>query len=83
MAVEVKMPQWAMTITEGTVTEWAKKPGDIILRDDVLCTIEAAKAIDELRSTVDGTLLKICVEEGETVPVFTTICLIGESGEVH
>jgi len=76
---EIKMPQWGMDITEGTVTEWLKKAGDTVEKDEALCEIEEAKASDTLNSPVRGTVAEICVEAGNSAPVFTTICTINES----
>jgi len=76
---EIKMPQWGMDITEGTITKWLKKPGDAVEKGEAVCEIEEAKASDTLASPVKGTVAKICVEEGNTAPVFTTICTIEES----
>ncbi len=81
MATEVKLPQWAMTLGEGTVVEWKKQVGDFVQEGDPLCEIEESKVSQVLSSPVTGTLLEICVDEEETVPVLTTICVIGEAGE--
>ena len=81
MATEIKMPQWAMTLSEGAVTEWLKKPGDTVRIGDALCIIEEAKTVGELSSTADGVLLKTCVDIDDIVPVLTTICWIGHPGE--
>jgi len=72
------MPQWAMTLTEGTLVRWLKAPGDQIAKDEGLCEIEEAKVVDTLESPVSGTVVSLLVEEGETVPVQTPICIIDE-----
>lgn len=81
MAVEIKLPQWAMTLTEGTILEWKKKVGDYVAVGDALCQVEENKATMDLESPAEGVLLKICVAEGETVPVLTVICILGNEGE--
>ena len=81
MATEVKLPQWAMLLTDGMVARWNVNVGDQVKAGDVLCDAEAEKVSESIESPVDGTILKICVEEGVTIPVLTTICIIGEPGE--
>ena len=81
MATEIKLPQWAMTLSEGTITEWKKNEGDAVAKGEVLCIVEEAKATGELKSSKDGYVLKICVQEGDTVPVLSTICIVGQPGE--
>ena len=76
---EIKMPQWGMTLTEGTIMKWLKQPGDKVEKGEALCEVEEAKVTDVVESSAQGVLAKICVEEGNTVPVLTTICIIEES----
>ena len=78
MAVEVKMPQWGMTLTEGTVMKWLKQPGDKVAKGEALCEVEEAKVTDVVESPAEGTVTEICVGEGDTVEVLTTICIIEE-----
>ena len=81
MATEVKLPQWAMLLLDGIVTKWNVKVGDLVKAGDALCDAEEAKVSATIESPVDGVVLKICVEEGVTIPVLTTICIIGNPGE--
>ena len=81
MAIEIKLPQWGMTLSEGTILEWKKDVGDRVQEGDELCEVEAAKVTECVCSHADGILLKKLAEEGETIPVLTVICLIGEPGE--
>ena len=76
MATEIKMPQWGMTLTEGTVMKWHKTVGDTVSKGETLCDVEEAKVTDVVEAPADGVLTEICVEEGTTVPVMTTICII-------
>ena len=81
MATEIKLPQWAMTLGEGTIVKWIKNVGDLVKEGDPLCTVEEAKVTQDLESPAGGIMLEILVNEGETVPVLTVICIIGEEGE--
>lgn len=81
MAVEVKLPQFSMSMTEGTIEEWKKSVGDDVEKGEALCSVGASKMETDLESPVSGKLLKICVEEGDTVSALTVVCIIGEEGE--
>ena len=81
MAREIKLPQMAMLCNDGEVTSWKVKVGDQVKVGDVLCEAEEEKVTDSILSPINGTVLKICVEEGVNVPVLTTLCIIGEPGE--
>ena len=81
MAHSVTVPQFGQTVEEATVVRWNKKVGDAVVKGDVLFEIETDKAVLEVESFFEGTLLKILVGEGETVPVQTIACFIGKAGE--
>ena len=82
MATEVRLPQWSMGMDEGQVVMWHKQVGDVVAIDEPLVEIEAEKTSDDVLAPVAGTILKILVPDGETVPVLTVLALIGEPGEV-
>jgi len=75
------MPKLGQTVEESTLVRWFKSEGDVVAKGDVLFEIETDKAVLEVESFFEGTLLKILVAEGETVPVLSTVGLIGEIGE--
>jgi 2-oxoglutarate dehydrogenase E2 component (dihydrolipoamide succinyltransferase) len=68
------------SITEGTLTKWLKKPGDMVVRDEPLFEISTDKVDAEIPSPASGTLGAIKVEEGATVTVGTVVCAINEAG---
>jgi 2-oxoisovalerate dehydrogenase E2 component (dihydrolipoyl transacylase) len=78
--VVVKMPQLGESVTEGTITQWFKQPGDPVAFDEPLCEIETEKVTAELPSLFEGTMGKILVPQGETVDVDTPLCEIIEAG---
>jgi len=81
MAQAVTIPQFGQTVEECTIVEWHKKEGDMVAQGDVLFEIETDKAVLEVESFFEGTLLKIIVPAGETVPVQTVVGFVGEPGE--
>lgn len=81
MAEIIRMPLLSDTMTEGVIVEWHKKVGDSVKADEPIADVETDKATMEVIPYVDGTLLYIGVEVGESVPVSSIIAVIGEKGE--
>jgi pyruvate dehydrogenase E2 component (dihydrolipoamide acetyltransferase) len=82
MATEIRLPQFSMGMTEGTVAHWIKKVGETVTKDEPLVEIETSKVTTEVTSESSGVLLQILVSEGETVPVRTVLCLVGSPNEL-
>ena len=76
---EIAMPKMGDGMEEGTITAWIKHEGDFVKEGDVIAEVETDKANVEITSYETGSLSKIVVKEGETVPVGTTIAIIGEA----
>ncbi len=81
MATKIIMPQGGQDITEGTVVSWLKSEGDRVEKGETVCEVETEKAVFEVESPMDGVLLKIVAQEGEKVPIFSIIGIVGEPGE--
>lgn len=73
---EIKMPKLGESITEGTIVSWSVKVGDKVKEDDVLFEVTTAKVSAEVPSPVAGKVLEILHQEGDTVPVGTTVAKI-------
>ncbi len=67
MIVEVNVPVFAESITEGTLLKWYKKVGDSVARDETLVYIETDKVVLEVPAPQAGVLVEIVVQDGETV----------------
>jgi 2-oxoglutarate dehydrogenase E2 component (dihydrolipoamide succinyltransferase) len=76
----ISMPQLGETIIEGTILKWLKREGETIERDEPLFEISTDKVDTEVPSPVTGTVSKILVEEGQTVPVGTDLAEISDDG---
>jgi pyruvate dehydrogenase E2 component (dihydrolipoamide acetyltransferase) len=63
------MPDIGEGIHEGEIVKWFVKPGDKIAEDDVLCEIQNDKAVVEIPSPVEGTVLEVLVGEGTVATV--------------
>ena len=67
MIVEVNVPVFAESITEGTLLKWYKKVGESVARDETLVDIETDKVVLEVPAPQAGVLVEIIVQDGETV----------------
>ncbi|NLP31637.1 Dihydrolipoyllysine-residue succinyltransferase component of 2-oxoglutarate dehydrogenase complex [Oligella ureolytica] len=65
--VEVKVPQFSESVSEGTLMEWNKQVGEAVSQDETLIEIETDKVIMEVPSPADGVLVEIIVEGGSDV----------------
>jgi len=81
MASRVIMPKLTDSMEEGVVVKWRKAEGERVESGDVLAEIETDKAVMDLEAFASGTLLKILVPEGTTVPSGTLIGVIGDPDE--
>ena len=75
---EITMPQLGETVTEGTITRWAKKVGDSVAEDEILFEVSTDKVDSEVPSPVSGVITEIKVNEGETVPVGAVLAVVGD-----
>ncbi len=73
------MPALGESVTEGTVTRWLKKEGDVIAVDEPLLEVSTDKVDTEIPSPVAGVLQKIVVAVDSTVPVGAELAVIAES----
>ena len=76
----ITMPRLSDTMTDGTVSTWLKKVGDVVAEGDILAEIETDKATMEFECFYEGTILYIGVQEGETAPVDSLLTIIGPAG---
>lgn len=77
---EVRMPKMGDGMEEGTILRWLKQEGEQVTVNEPIAEIETDKANVEMPAEDAGTLTKIVVKEGETVPVGAVIGYIGEVG---
>lgn len=76
MAVTVTMPQLGESVTEGTIQQWLKQPGDPVERYESIAEVNTDKVNAEIPSPVAGTMGEHLVGEGAVVPVGQPICRI-------
>jgi 2-oxoglutarate dehydrogenase E2 component (dihydrolipoamide succinyltransferase) len=78
--VDVVMPQMGVSVSEGTITKWAKSEGEAIEADETLLEISTDKVDTEVPSPASGVVQQIIVQEGETVAVGTKLAVIAPEG---
>lgn len=78
MSNEIRVPALGESITEATIAQWYKKPGDAVSVDEPLCELETDKVTIEVPTHVAGVLSEIIAKEGETVEVGALLASIGE-----
>jgi 2-oxoglutarate dehydrogenase E2 component (dihydrolipoamide succinyltransferase) len=78
MATDVQVPALGESITEGTLAQWLKKPGEAVKADEPIASLETDKVSVEVPSPVAGVLTEQLVEEGDNVAVGAVIARIDE-----
>lgn len=81
MPNEITMPRLSDTMQQGTIVKWHIKEGQKIKSGDTIADIETDKATMELQSYDDGTVARLAVGEGQTIPVGTVIVVLAGAGE--
>ena len=81
MATPIIMPKFGQMTEESAIVEWLKKEGDTVAKGDILFTVETDKSVMDVESFEAGTLLKIAVKPGVSVPVQSTVGFLGKPGE--
>ncbi|WP_436853854.1 dihydrolipoyllysine-residue succinyltransferase [Staphylococcus caeli] len=75
---EVKVPELAESITEGTIAEWLKQVGDSVDKGEAIVELETDKVNVEVVSEEAGVLQELLANEGDTVEVGQSIAVVGE-----
>src|SRR6201991_151817 len=80
MATDVQVPTLGESITEGTLAQWLKKPGEAVAADEAIAELETDKVSVEVPSPIAGVMSEQVVKQGETVAVGAVIARIDEGG---
>ena len=81
MATKIPVPRLGQSEETVTIQSWKVKEGDVIKKGDVLFDVETDKAVLDVESQFEGTVLKILVPAGKEVPVLCTGLIVGNPGE--
>lgn len=77
MSNEIRVPELGESITEATIAQWYKKPGDAVAVDEPLCELETDKVTIEVPAQSAGVLSEVMVAEGDTVEVGALLGKLG------
>jgi pyruvate dehydrogenase E2 component (dihydrolipoamide acetyltransferase) len=77
---DVTLPSLGESVTEGIITQWFKKVGDLVARDEPLFEVSTDKVDSEMPSPAAGVLVQILAEEGDTVETGSRVAVIDEAG---
>ena len=80
MAVEIVVPVLGESVTEATVAQWLKKPGEAVAVDEPLVELETDKVTLEVPAPANGTIAAISVDAGATVEVGAVLGMM-EAGD--
>ncbi|NLP52379.1 2-oxoglutarate dehydrogenase complex dihydrolipoyllysine-residue succinyltransferase [Bacillus sp. RO1] len=78
--IEIKVPELAESITEGTIAEWTVKTGDAIEKGETIAELETDKVNVEIKSDFSGVIQELLAEPGDNVVVGQVIAKLGEEG---
>jgi len=76
---DVTLPSLGESVTEGIITQWFKKVGDTVARDEPLFEVSTDKVDSEMPSPAGGVLTQILAEEGDTVETGSRVAVIDET----
>src|SRR3982750_2033299 len=79
MATDVQVPALGESITEGTLAQWLKKPGEAVAQDEPIASLETDKVSVEVPSPGAGVLTEQLVQEGDNVAVGAVIARIDQA----
>ena len=78
MATEVKVPTLGESVTEATVGQWLKKPGEAVKADEPIVSLETDKVAVDVPAPAAGTMGDIVAKEGDTVEVGALLAYVNE-----
>ncbi len=78
MATEIKVPTLGESVTEATIGQWFKQPGDAVSADEPLVELETDKVTIEVPAPSAGTMGEQLVAEGDTVEVGALLAMLNE-----
>ncbi|MBI4755950.1 MAG: 2-oxo acid dehydrogenase subunit E2 [Betaproteobacteria bacterium] len=79
--LELRLPSLGADMDEGKLLEWKVRPGEHVVRGQVMCVVDTAKAAVDVEIWQDGTVAELRVQPGETVPVGTILATLLAPGE--
>ena len=81
--IEVKVPEFSESISEGVLLDWQKAPGDGVASGETIVSVETDKIVLEVPSPAAGALVKIHKQAGATVVSGELLAVIDETAKVE
>ncbi len=76
MKIKLKLIRVGMNMSEATIVEWHKQPGEAFQEGDALYAIETEKVTQDVQATGAGTMLEIIVPAGSDAQVGDAVCVV-------
>ena len=76
MKVNLKLARVGMNMSEATITKWHVEEGASFKEGDVIYEYETEKVTNEIEATANGTMVEICVAEGDEAEVGEVVCIV-------
>ena len=81
MADEIRVPTMGESVTEATIGQWLKQPGESVSADEPLVELETDKVAQEVMAPSDGVLVEIVAQEGDVVEVGALLAMLDANAE--
>ena len=81
--IEIRLPKMGESVTEATITNWLKNPGDTVSLDEPLVEVATDKVDNELPSEAAGVLVKQLFKKDEVAQVGDVIAIISTDGDAQ
>ncbi|WP_453992822.1 2-oxoglutarate dehydrogenase complex dihydrolipoyllysine-residue succinyltransferase [Bacillus nitroreducens] len=78
--IEIKVPELAESITEGTIVDWLKKEGEVVNKGESIAELETDKVNVEINSEYTGVIRQFLFQPGDNVEVGQVIAMLDENG---
>jgi len=78
--LKLKLSRVGMNMSEATIIEWMKQPGDTFAEGDSIYAIETEKVTQEVEATMPGTMIEILVPAGSDAEVGDPLCVVNVVG---
>ena len=80
MSYVFELPEVGEGVTEAELVKWSVEVGEVIEPDQVVCEVMTDKATMEINCPVGGTVVEVCGEEGDILPVHATLLKLSQDG---
>ncbi|MEY2408024.1 MAG: hypothetical protein QOF48_694 [Verrucomicrobiota bacterium] len=80
MPIEIKIPQVGESISEVQISEWLKKEGEAVQKDDAIAVVDSEKTTFNLQAPDAGIISHILHQAGETVSIGAVVAQLDPEG---